>query len=289
MPVNKYFSNFSPSKINEQRLFEDLVVESIKMHGHDVWYLPRESWDETDQLFGENVNSRFERAYQIEVYIANVDGWLGDGDFFSKLGLEVRDNANFILSRRSFDKIIPNSIAIRPREGDLLYIPLMNKIFEIKFVEEDNMYFSAGNRLPYVYELRCEAFRYSNEIIDVGLDEIDSIDTDTSYTVQMTVSGSGNFIIGETVYQGSNLAYSTMHAVVSDWDSANNKLNLIEIVGDISGNANLVGANSGTTYSVTLTDTIGDYVWYDQWDNKQIQDEANTFVDLSEVNVFGMP
>ena len=99
MATNHYFHNFTGTKINEQRLYEDVIVESIKIHGHDVYYLPREQWDDTDPIFGENIQSRFERAYQMEMYIANVDGWEGQSDLFSKFGLEIRDNSNFIVAK----------------------------------------------------------------------------------------------------------------------------------------------------------------------------------------------
>lgn len=150
-PTSHYFNNYSANETNEMRLMEDVIVESIQIMGHDVFYLPREAWSEDDNILGENVTNRFKRAYTIEAYLANVEGYEGDGDFFSKFGLEIRDTSNFILSRRSFEKYIPSSIAIRPREGDLIYVPVMQKIFEIKFVEEELMFFSLGKRNPYIY------------------------------------------------------------------------------------------------------------------------------------------
>ena len=110
MATSVYFNNYSAATLNQQRLLEDLIVESVKIHGHDVFYLPRESWDADDTIFGENVNSKFERAYNIEMYLANVEGYEGDGDFFSKFGLEIRDTSNFIVTRRSFDRYVPPSV-----------------------------------------------------------------------------------------------------------------------------------------------------------------------------------
>ena len=290
MPTNHYFRPFPGNvKTNEQNLFEDLLVESVKIHGHDIYYIPRETWDDTDQIFGENMQSKFERAYLIEMYIANVDGYEGDGDFFSKFGLEIRENSNFVVCKRSFTKTIPSNITIRPREGDLLYVPVMTKLFEIKFVEEELMFFAKGNRIPYIYELRCETYRASNEQFKTGVEVIDQADVDASYTVQLTLTGSGNYNIGEVVYQGNSFNAATASAKVSNWEPTNNTIYLVEIKGTFTTSANLVGNTSQTIRTISTSDTQGDYVLYDFFDNKQIQSEANAFIDLSETNVFGMP
>jgi len=269
-------------------MYEDIFVESIQIAGHDIYYLPRESWDGTDSLYGEAVNSKFERAYQMEMYIEDAAKFSGDQDFFSKMGLEIRDQSRFTVARRTFEKYVPSTIASRPKEGDLLWVPVMQRIFEIKFVEEENFNFAMGNKMPYTYELRCELFRYSSETIDTGVEEIDNIDDDNSYTVEVVISGEGDFQIGEVVYQGADLANATMTGTVSEWDNANNALYLINISGGISGNANLTGVTTNTSYSVSVVNALGDYVINDAFDNKIIQDEANTFVNLSEINPFGM-
>lgn len=269
-------------------LYEDLLNESIRIMGHDVYYLPREDWNDADTLFGENVHSRFERAYQMEMYLANVEGWEGDGDFFSKFGLEIRDTSNFVVTKRTFERYVPTTITARPREGDLLYIPVMRKIFEIKFVEEDLMFFTKGNKLPYLYELRAEAFRYANEKIDTGVDVIDEIDSLSSYTLELPVTGSGDYNIGEVVYQGSNLAFSTASAKISNWEPANNKVYLFDIKGNFATSGQLVGTSSGTTRIVGSYDALQDNVYYDLFDNKLIETEANNFIVIQQ-NPFGTP
>jgi hypothetical protein len=290
MATSVYFNNYSAATLNQQRLLEDLIVESVKIHGHDVFYLPRESWDEDDTIFGENVNSKFERAYNIEMYLANVEGYEGDGDFFSKFGLEIRDTSNFIVTRRSFDRYVPPSVCIRPREGDLIFVPVLQKIFEIKFVEEELLFFSLGKRNPYIYELRCELFRYSNENINTGIDEVDHVEHTLSYTIQLNLNnGSGNYIIGERVYQGANLASSTASAEVKNWDPNTDKLLLMNIKGDFATGANVIGSSSNTRYNITVADNIGDFLDYDIYDNRQLQTEANNFIDFSENNPFGRP
>ena len=289
-PTNPYFSNFSPSVINEQRLIEDLVVETIRMYGHNVYYMPRETYDKMDEIYGEDTASKFSRAYVIEMYIANVEGYEGDGDFFSKFGLEIRDTSNFVVSRRSFERYVPSTIASRPREGDLVFVPVLNKVFEIKFVEEELMFFSVGKRNPYLFELRCEAFRYSNENINTGVEDVDIIESLTSYAQEIVLgTGTGNFIIGETVYQGANLASSSVSAKVVDWNPTTKKILVINVRGVFASNTSVRGETSLVTYGATDTDTIGDYSDVDQYDNKYLQDEANNTIIIYEKNPLGMP
>ena len=260
------------------------------MYGHNVYYMPRETYDQMDKIYGEDTASKFSRAYVIEMYIANVEGYEGDGDFFSKFGLEIRDTSNFVVSRRSFQRYVPSTLAVRPREGDLVFVPVLNKVFEIKFVEEELMFFSVGKRDPYLFELRCEAFRYSNENINTGVEEVDIIENLTSYTQEIVLgSGTGNYIIGETVFQGANLASSTVSAKVVDWNPQTKKVLVINIRGVFSSNASVIGETSGVVYNATDTDTLGDYSEVDQYDNKNLQNEANSTIILVEKNPLGLP
>jgi len=290
MATSVYFNNFSPAVINEQRLMEDVIVESIKIMGHDVKYLPREAYDSTDDIIGESPQARFTRAYTVEMYLANVEGYEGDGDFFSKFGLEIRDTSNFIISRKTFERYIPSTIAKRPREGDLIFVPLLGKVFEIKFVEEELMFFSLGKRSPFIYELRCEVFRYSQEDFETGDEEIDDLEHGAAYTIELNVSaGSGNYQINEILYQGSNLSSSTVSAEVKYWDNANNKLQVINIKGVFTNGSNVIGSSSNTRYVLTNYDDLADLIDWDDSDNRVIQTEANNFIDLTEINPFGMP
>ena len=290
MATSHYFRNYSGVATNEQRLMEEVVTESIRIMGHDVWYIPREGFNETDILFGENPQSKFERAYNMEMYLANVEGYEGDGDFFSKFGLEIRDTSNFVVSRLTFEKYVPSSLAVRPKEGDLVFVPVMQKLFEIKFVEEELMFFSIGKRTPYIYELRCELFRYSQESLNTGVEEVDHVEHTLGYTIDMDLNnGSGNYNIEERVYQGANLAYSTSSADVKDWDPIIKKMQVINIIGQFQANSNVVGSISGTRYNVLTLDDLGDNTDYDTYDNRNIQNEADVFIDFSEINPFGKP
>jgi hypothetical protein len=214
----------------------------------------------------------------------------GDGDFFSKFGLEIRDTSNFIVSRRSFERYVPSTLAARPREGDLIFIPVLNKVFEIKFVEEELMFFSLGKRNPYIYELRCEAFRYSNENISTGVEDVDILEDLTSYSQELTLgTGTGNYIIGETVYQGSNLSSSTASAKVIDWNPVDKKLLVINIKGIFSDNVSVSGQTSNVSYGANSTETLGDFSENDQFDNKNLQVDANTVLVFNETNYLGAP
>ena len=185
MPTNHYINNFENTQ--EQRLLDDLIEETIKFHGIDVYWLPRSLLDE-DTLYGEDDFSYFDHAFLIEMQIKNVEGFEGEGDFLSRFGVEIRDQVTFTVSRRRFHDIQfggvgdalgePDTYA-RPREGDLIFFPLNKKIFEIQFVEHESMFYPMGT-LP-VYELRCELFRYSSESITTGIADIDKLETERTY------------------------------------------------------------------------------------------------------------
>lgn len=185
MPTtNLYFNNFAFTQ--EQRLIEDLIIESIKIYGIEVKYMPRTLVAE-DNLFGEDVLSAFNDAYNIEMYIKSVDGFQGDGDFLSKFGLEIRDEMVLTVSQRRFGEEIivledspfgQEDTIVRPAEGDLLFFPLNGKIFEVKFVEHEAIFYQMGSL--QTYDLTLELFEYSHERFDTGITEIDGIETEFS-------------------------------------------------------------------------------------------------------------
>jgi len=204
MPTtNLYFNNFAFTQ--EQNLIENLIIESIRIYGIDVFYLPRTLVKE-DELFGEDVLSKFEQAYQIEMYIKSVDGFQGDGDFLSKFGLEIRDEMVLTVARRRFGEEIAigdttpvdeaEGVA-RPSEGDLIYFPLNGKIFEIKFVEHEAIFYQMGSL--QTYDLTLELFEYSHEVIDTGIADIDAIEDDYSGVKQNleTLTEAGDRLVFE--------------------------------------------------------------------------------------------
>lgn len=295
MALNRYFNNFpSQNRLNnEHRLMEDVIVESIQIMGHNVYYIPRDSFDNGDMIFGEYSKSRFNKAYTMEAYLANVEGFEGDGDFFSKFGLEIRDTSNFVISRRSFVKGLPSTLRTRPQEGDLIYVPLMHRLFEIKFIEKKLMFYSLGNREPYIYEMRCELFRFSEDEIATGVQEIDQVAEENSYTYLLNVnpSGVGLYKDGEVVYQSPDgtWANSTSHATIKEWYAANGAMFVYDVTGNFTANA-LYGNTSLAIHNVlSLGDEKSDYVSFDIFDNKDFDTGADLVLDLSETNPFGTP
>lgn len=176
MPTNVYINNYESNA--EKRLIENLIIESIKFYGQDMHWIPRKTVNE-DQIYGEDTLSKFDVSYPIELYIKNVEGFEGEGDFISRFGLEIRDQITFTMAQRRFEEL--DSDYPRPREGDLIYFPLNKKLFEIMYVEHESMFYQAGD-LP-VYDLRCELFRYSSEVIDTGIVDIDKLEDDLSQVV----------------------------------------------------------------------------------------------------------
>ena len=296
MSVNRYFNNFpTQARINnEHNLMEDVIVESIEIMGHSVYYIPRESFDAGDMIFGEYSKSKFEKAYQIEAYLSNVEGFEGDGDFFSKFGLEIRDTSNFVLSRMSFARHVPTSLRRRPQEGDLVYVPVLHKMFEIKFIEQELMFHSLGKRLPYVYEMRCEAFRYSEEEIHTGVEDIDMVAEENAYTIRINLatSGNGNFKDGEVVYQSldGTWANNTSNGHIKEWYKSNGTMFLYNIEGQFTAGANVYGNTTHARYNlVSVADEKNDYVDRDIFDNAEFDTGGDVILDLTETNPFGTP
>lgn len=201
MPTNHYFQSGIPMGMrSESHLHEDLIIECLKIYGFDVYYLPRESVGE-DLILNEDVLNKFTVGHSIEMYLENVDGFGGDGALMSKFGLEIRDTATFIVSRRRWDLIVGRAgttiLQNRPAEGDLIYFPLTKSFFEIRKVVATNPFFQVGQL--YVFKLECELFQYSSEEIDTNIDEIDSAIDDSSLVISdyQLLLESGNRILLE--------------------------------------------------------------------------------------------
>jgi hypothetical protein len=181
---NLYFENYEQSR--EQELIEDLVIESIKMYGVEVWYLPR-TIDSEDGVLHEDDLSTFDDAYLLEMYIKNVDGFEGEGDFLSKIGIQIRDSMTLTVSMRRFNEDVGGlTTQVRPNEGDLIYFPLNNKMFEVMHVEHEAIFYQMGQL--QTYDLRLELFSYSgerfntdNDILDELFDSI-NITSNTAYS-----------------------------------------------------------------------------------------------------------
>lgn len=199
MPTNVFFS---PKVRSEQMLYEDLVIESLRVYGQDVFYIPRETVT-PDEILNEEY-SKYASAYMIEMYIANTDGFGGEGNLYSKFGLEIRDQATFIVSRRQFSRLVQideNKIREeRPREGDLIYLPLSKGLFEVKFVEHESPFYQLS-QFP-TYELQCELFEYSAEKFETGIRSVDEFEEiNGPQTVIQVQGGVAGFAPGDKVKQ----------------------------------------------------------------------------------------
>jgi len=213
MATNKFFRHQVKS---EQNLVEDITIEAIRMYGHDVIYIPRTLVNK-DFLFGEDTISKFEQGINIEVYISSVDGFEGEGDFASKFGIQIKDTVEFIVSKKIFEKNLSHENDInRPREGDLIYLPLSKGLFEIKFVEHENPFYQLGKL--YTYKLSCELFEYSQEDFETGFTDIDTVtntEENVAFNIYVTGGATNDYSIGEVVYQGAS-GYGTLGSS-ADW------------------------------------------------------------------------
>ena len=185
MPVNHYFQGGDGiGSSEEKKLFEDLILEGLKIYGHDVYYLPR-TLVNRDLILGEDVASKFNAAYLCEMYMDTTEGFGGEQELISKFGLEIREDSTFTVSKRRWNDLVEDPATLikadRPNEGDLIYFPLMNSFFEIQFVEDQEPFFQLGN-LP-VYKLRVTRFEYSSERLDTGVSDIDA--AEDKYSLDM--------------------------------------------------------------------------------------------------------
>ena len=184
MVSNFYFSNFENSM--EQTLIEDLIIESIRIYGHNTYYINR-TLGAHDDMLNEDDLPIFDDAYLMEMYIKNVEGFEGEGDFLSKFGLQIRDSITFTVAMRTFNaEVGANLDDVRPYEGDLIYLPLNNKVFEIKHVEHEAIFYQMGQL--QTYDLRCELFEYSGERFQTGVEEVDVLFDDYVITSNTAIA-----------------------------------------------------------------------------------------------------
>lgn len=172
MVTNKFLNHPDNTDTGFQAEFDKIIIESIQATGHDIVYLPR-SLVKEDDLFGEDTISEFKENGCIEMFIESVDGFEGDKEFVSKFGIEIRDQVTFLVSQTRWQEECINGLS-EPKEGDLIYMPLTNDLFEIRFVQDDPNFFQQNKN--YLFRLTCEKFDYSHEEFDTGIPEIDALD-----------------------------------------------------------------------------------------------------------------
>ena len=307
MATSVYFSGAVRS---EQDLYEDLVTESIKVFGQDVVYLPRESLGE-DALLNEEW-SQFTQAYPVEMYLENVEGFEGDGNLLGKFGLEIRDQANLVVTKRRWDQAVGQDIVdgqVSPNEGDLIYFTMTQRLFEIKYVEPKSPFYQLAD-LPS-YTLTAELFEYNDQHFDTGMDEIDAIEWDnaTAYSYIVTAN-TANFELGELVTQwtGSNDSSGNpinIEGYVAGWEGTEARITIISPHQSTNGDGTfmtfsvqsattkkLIGKNSGTQTYITIDQSGTTKTFYNQdpfADNDEFEVAGDDVIDFTESNPFGDP
>ena len=174
---NPYFNNFTST--NEQLLVENLVVESLQMYAHGAHYLPK-TLVNFDEIYGEDSISQYNTNFFMDIYIRTYNSYQGDGVFLSKFNLEIRDTLIVCVAKRLFEQTVTDydSNIVRPREGDLIHMPLDNRIYQITYVNKTPVFYQLG--AIQFYELTLEMFEHSGEVFNTGITEIDQIYTNTN-------------------------------------------------------------------------------------------------------------
>jgi len=288
--------NFSQKVKSEQNLYEDIIIESMKIYGQDVYYLPRTIVNE-NTILGEDVASSFTSSYKIEMYLENTEAFDGEGDLFTKFGVEIRDEATFIVARKSWKKRISsannNITVLRPKEGDLIYLELANKLWEILHVEHEQPFYQLSN-LP-TYKLRCQLFEYSGEDIDTNIGAIDSVQSDFGYRAYLTMDSDGSlggFTVGENVTQ--TFANGTiLTGEVAHWSDSDNVMHLVNFGADDGAfhlpvvGRQVIGTTSG---NITTTTAVSEEIVESKNEQNTTFETSNSvmsFLDFSETNPFG--
>jgi hypothetical protein len=298
--TNVYFSHGTR---NEQYLIEDLIIESLRIYGQEMFYIPR-TLVSKDNILGEDRLSEFKSSFPIEMYFENVDSLDGQGAFIQKFGMMMEQSASLVVSRRRWEQmigrygqtILPN----RPNEGDLLYFPLSGGLFEIKFVKHQDPFYQLGKL--YVYKLQVELFQYSSERIDTGVAEVDAFESLKSFTTNTTRSvfgavtsiavsaqGSGYSSVPTVVLTSSSGYGATATAVLGTGDSADKVVSITVTAGgqayQIAPTVTFTGGGGvGALATATIEVDIDKPDSYG--DNNSFKEEAADVI-FSESNPFG--
>ena len=287
MPTSSYFPTYHAGHSGEQGLVQDLVDEQIKLFGSDVYYLPKTVL--ADSTLDEVRYTKYQDQFQIEMLLVNVMGFGDNAEFISKFGLRITDEIIFRVStKRWTEEVTEHSMSAkltvpeRPNEGDLLYYPLTQNLYEIKYVGKEEPFFQFG-KIQF-YALTAELYEVGSDDLATGIAEIDAIEVlfDTAISLTMGVGGTGDFTVGETVTGGT----TSTTAEVKSWDSTTRILIVQNRTGTFAANESLTGNDSNAVWVVSTFDTLQNTnSEYDA--NRQIEDAADNIVDWTEGNPFG--
>ena len=287
MPTSPYFPTYHQGHSGEQTLVQNLVDEQIKLFGSDIYYLPKTVL--ADSTLDEVRYTKYQDQFQIEMLLVNVMGFGDNAEFISKFGLRITDEIIFRVSTKRWEEEVAEhsmsaklTVPERPNEGDLLYYPLTQNLYEIKYVGKEEPFFQFG-KIQF-YAITAELYEVGSDDLATGVAEIDAIEElfDTAIALTMGVGGTGDFTVGETVTGGT----TSTTAEVKSWDSSTRILQVINRTGTFAANESLTGNTSSAVWVVSTFDTLQNTnSEYDQ--NRQIEDTADNIVDWSEGNPFG--
>ena len=301
--TNVYFSQGTK---NEQHLIEDIIIESLKIYGNEIFYIPR-SLVSKDNVLGEDRLSQFKTAFPIEMYFENVDSFGGQGAFIQKFGLMIEQSATLVVARRRWNQLVgrygATTIPSRPNEGDLIYFPLTGGLFELKFVQHQDPFYQLGKL--YVYKLQVELFQYSSERIDTGIAEIDTFESLKTFstnttrnihgrvaTITVTNSGSGYTSVPTVTFTSSSGIGATATAIRGTSGANLNKITGVTLTNAGTGyqTAPVVSftGGGGTGAAATTTLDIDIKKSSDGFgENDSFKDAATGVINFDENNPFG--
>lgn len=295
MVTNRYNHTLTPGVRGSQNLLDQLNREAIQFAGVEMYYIPRDTVS-IDQLFNEDIQSRFDEAYPMEMYLESIEGFDGQ-ELLEKFGVEVRDEVTLVVNKLRFIEVLhstPHSTIERPREGDLIYIPFSKGIYEIMFVEHEQPFYQLGT-VPN-YKFRAELFEYSGEDFDTNIEGLDKQDDsqDNSleyegYVYKIILDSAGDFETQESITQSTS-SHAVTGEIVRITDSgktlwvsnvSNNKDD--DSYGIFLASEQIVSSETGITRTVTsVVPSMDDYA-----DNDYIESSADSIIDKSETNHFG--
>lgn len=291
MTKNSYFPQYGGIG-SEQDLYQDLVDEQIKIFGMDVYYIPKTML--IDRALNDVVLSKFEDNVMIEMLLTSVDGFGGASSLnLAKFGLQIKDEVVFTVSKRRWTNYVTTEITTHvngiPNEGDLIYVPMTQNTYEIKYVEREAPFYQLGKN--YTYTLNCELYNPGNSIFNTGNSTLDNLEGESYiFPVTMKTGGTGTFSAGETVTQTytEGSTQKTTTAKVVKWDTATRQLRLTYLVGNVKTNVAFVGQTSSANWVVNDFDTIDILIDNNAYDeNRYYENKGDIIIDFTESNPFG--
>ena len=257
MAINPHFLQGSQG---EQRLVQDLINEHLKIYGIEVRYIPRK-FVRQQSIIREVQSSTFDDNFLLEAYVNTYDGYGGQGDIMTKFGVSLRDELTITISKERFEDFISPFLAAdddytvssRPREGDIIFFPLGQRLFEVKFVEHEQPFYQLGKN--YVYQLKCELFEYEDEILDTGIDVVDSQLEDVGYISKLQLIGAGTTASANAQLNVSNRGYIREIILNDDGNGYTSTPNVAIstapfVVGNVDATAVAITTSRGGVFSI---------------------------------------